>query len=110
MRAHRSTSIGGNTLEASCFWTLCVGRWATSVSETDTLLFRGHTTKAVTAQSFVEKAGLATVGVCGRKREPDGALICDDIWRRLPSAAIVYGTLREAGANRYAAEQLQHGF
>ena len=34
----------------------------------------------------------------------------NDIWRRLPSAIIVYGTLRDAGANRYAAEQWQHNF
>jgi hypothetical protein len=34
----------------------------------------------------------------------------NDIWRRLPSAVIVYGTLRDAGANRYAAEQLQKKF
>jgi hypothetical protein len=28
----------------------------------------------------------------------------------LPTAVIVYGTLRDAGADRYAAEQLQHNF
>ena len=28
----------------------------------------------------------------------------------LPTAIIVYGTLRDAGANRYAAEQWQHNF
>lgn len=32
------------------------------------------------------------------------------IWRRLSSAVIVYGTEREAGANRYAAEQMQNHF
>jgi hypothetical protein len=33
-----------------------------------------------------------------------------DIGRRLASAVLVYGTQREAGANRYAAEQLQASY
>jgi hypothetical protein len=36
--------------------------------------------------------------------------LMNDIWRRLPSAIIVYGTVRDAGANRYAAEQWQRTF
>ena len=35
------------------------------------------------------------------------AYLMSDICRRLASAVLVYGTLRDAGANRYAAEQLQ---
>ncbi len=69
--------------------------------------FAAHTTQTVTAQSFLEKAG-----VLFEFTEPgEGpAYITGDIYRRLASAAIVYGTLRDAGANRYAAEQLQSRF
>jgi hypothetical protein len=69
--------------------------------------FAANTTKTVTAQSFLEKSGaqLAAIDL------PAGpAYLTNDIWRRLSSATIVYGTLREAGANRYAAEQLQSRF
>jgi hypothetical protein len=74
--------------------------------------FAANTTKTVTAQSFLEQAGL-------RKNNsevvdpdpPDGpAYVTSDIWRRLPSTVIVYGTLRDAGANRYTAEQMQSEF
>ena len=66
--------------------------------------FAANTTKPVTAQSFLEKAGTAFTFT-----EPaDGpAYLPGDIGRRLASAVIVYGTVREAGTNRYAAEQLQ---
>ena len=41
-------------------------------------------------------------------RDPGGALyVASDIGRRLASAVIVYGTVADPGANRYAAEQLQ---
>ncbi|HEY6292426.1 MAG TPA: C45 family autoproteolytic acyltransferase/hydrolase [Terriglobia bacterium] len=69
--------------------------------------FAAHSTKTVTAQSFLDQAGahMDTID------PPDGpAYLTNDVWRRLPSAVIVYGTLRDAGANRYAAEQLQSRF
>ena len=66
--------------------------------------FAANTTKTVTAQSFLDAAH-ATY----EAPEPgDGpAYLPGDIARRLASAVIVYGTAREAGANRYAAEQMQ---
>lgn len=69
--------------------------------------FAANTTKAVTAQSFLDKAGVRFDFA-----EPaDGpAYLANDITRRLASAVIVYGTVREAGANRYAAEQMQLRF
>ena len=69
--------------------------------------FSTHTTKPVTAESFLEKAGVRAGPV---DLPPGPAYLTSDIWRRLSSAVIVYGTLREAGANRYAAEQLQNHF
>ena len=69
--------------------------------------FSTNTTKTVTAQSFLDKAGVPLHPI----ELPDGpAYLTSDIWRRLASAVIVYGTLREAGANRYAAEQMQNRF
>ena len=69
--------------------------------------FAANTTKTVTAQSFLDKAGVPF-----EFPEPaDGpAYLTSDIIRRLASAVIVYGTVREAGANRYAAEQMQIRF
>ncbi len=69
--------------------------------------FAANAGKTVTAQSFLDKAG-----VTFEFTEPgDGpAYLASDISRRLATAAIVYGTVREAGANRYAAEQLQNRF
>jgi hypothetical protein len=66
--------------------------------------FAANATKPVTAQSFLDKAGASL-----EFAEPgDGpAYLPGDIGRRLASAAIVYGTVAEAGTNRYAAEQLQ---
>ena len=66
--------------------------------------FAANTTKTVTAQSFLDKAGVPF-----EFTEPaDGpAYAVSDIGRRLGTAVLVYGTQREAGANRYAAEQLQ---
>ncbi|MGH9407469.1 MAG: C45 family autoproteolytic acyltransferase/hydrolase [Terriglobia bacterium] len=74
--------------------------------------FAANTTKTVTAGSFLEKAGVDRASVnLDAIDPPDGpAYLANDIWRRLPSAVIVYGTLRDAGANRYAAEQLQSRF
>jgi hypothetical protein len=66
--------------------------------------FAANTTKPVTARSFLDKAGASFDFA-----EPgDGpAYLRDDIAGRLASAVIVYGTMAEAGTNRYAAEQLQ---
>ncbi|HUI40420.1 MAG TPA: C45 family peptidase [Terriglobia bacterium] len=74
--------------------------------------FAANTTQGVTAQSFLEKAGVDPASANPEAIDPpDGpAYLANDIWRRLPSATIVYGTLRDAGANRYAAEQLQSRF
>jgi hypothetical protein len=68
--------------------------------------FAANTTRTVTAQSFLEKAGVPfAVDV-----EEGAAYLTTDIWPRLRSAILVYGTLRDAGANRYAAEQMQKQF
>jgi hypothetical protein len=66
--------------------------------------FAENTTKTVSAQSFLDKAGVRF-----EFTEPaDGpAYAVSDIRPRLATAVLVYGTQREAGANRYAAEQLQ---
>src|ERR1017187_7372669 len=66
--------------------------------------FAENTTQTVSAQSFLDKAGVPF-----EFTEPaDGpAYTVSDIGRRLGTAVLVYGTQREAGANRYAAEQLQ---
>jgi hypothetical protein len=66
--------------------------------------FTANTTKTVTAQAFLDRAGVAFELV-----EPgDGpAYLVSDILRRLANAVLVYGTGKDAGANRYAAEQLQ---
>ncbi len=66
--------------------------------------FAANTTRPVTAQSFLDAAATAFDFA-----EPsDGpAYLPGDIGRRLASATIVYGTVREAGTNRFAAERLQ---
>jgi len=74
--------------------------------------FAANATKTVTAESFLVNAGLTPVSAhLDAIDPPQGPVyLADDIWRRLPSAVIVYGTLRDAGANRFAAEQLQQHF
>jgi hypothetical protein len=68
--------------------------------------FAANTTKTVTAQSFLDQAGAKFTVEAG-----NGAVYkTTDIWDRLHSAMLVYGTVQEAGANRYAAEQLQKRF
>jgi hypothetical protein len=68
--------------------------------------FASNTTKTVTAQSFLDHAGATFAVEAG-----DGpAYLTTDIRGRLQSAMLVYGTVLEAGANRYAAEQLQKRF
>lgn len=55
--------------------------------------FAANTTKPVTAETFLEKAGVRFETV----DPPAGpAYLTNDIWRRLSSAVIVYGTVREA--------------
>ena len=66
--------------------------------------FAANTTRTVTAQSFLEKAG---TGFDFTEPADGPAYLPGDIGRRLGSAVIVYGTVAEAGTNRYAAEQLQ---
>jgi hypothetical protein len=74
--------------------------------------YAAYTTKSVTAQSFLDKAGVQLAALHGdaMSSKEGASYLIDDIWRRLPTAAIVYGTQRDAGANRYAAEQLQRAF
>jgi hypothetical protein len=66
--------------------------------------FTANAAKTVTAKSFLEKAG---VPFDFTEPAPGPAYLVGDIRSRLASAVIVYGTLRDAGANRYAAEQMQ---
>jgi hypothetical protein len=69
--------------------------------------FAANTTKTVTAQGFLDQAGAKMDEI----DPPDGPVyVASDIRRKLSSSVIVYGTLREAGANRYVAEQLQSHF
>jgi hypothetical protein len=66
--------------------------------------FAAHKTKAVTAQSFLDTAGVKFV----MPADHGGATyLASDIRQRLTSAMLIYGTMAEAGANRYAAEELQ---
>jgi len=69
--------------------------------------FEANAGKTVAAASFLQKAG-------ARLEFPDPGdgptYVTSDIGRRLGTAVIVYGTDREAGANRYAAEKMQADF
>lgn len=69
--------------------------------------FRDNTTKTVSAQAFLDKAGTTYT-----PPEPGSGpvFLQSDLGRRLATAVLVYGTVREAGANRYAAETLQRAF
>jgi hypothetical protein len=69
--------------------------------------FAANTTKTVTARSFVAAANQSfDLGEMG-----DGpAYLPSDMNTRLGSAVLVYGTQREAGTNRYAAETRQAAF
>lgn len=69
--------------------------------------FAANTTKTVTAQSFLDKAGVK-FDLTEPTEGPTYAIA--DMNRRLATAIIVYGTQKEAGANRYAAEQLQNAY
>jgi len=66
--------------------------------------FSAHTTQPVTGQSFLDAAGVKFA----LPADPGGPLyLASDFSRHLATAMIVYGTVTDAGANRYAAEQLQ---
>jgi hypothetical protein len=69
--------------------------------------FAANTTRTVTASSFIALAGVPLDSGDGG----DGpAYLPSDIYSRLGSAVLVYGTVREAGTNRYAAETRQTAF
>jgi hypothetical protein len=84
--------------------------------------FAAHTTRSVTAQAFLEAADKAA----GRSMQPFFATWLDGkglpgseskpvymptlLGQRLRTALLVYGTVQDAGANRYAAEQWQRKF
>jgi hypothetical protein len=80
--------------------------------------FDQNTTKTVHAADFVAAAGAGQKGLfakwlneTGLPDHAEGPMYsASDLGRRLNSTIIVYGTLTEAGANRYAAEQFQKQF
>ncbi|HTW63326.1 MAG TPA: C45 family autoproteolytic acyltransferase/hydrolase [Bryobacteraceae bacterium] len=72
-----------------------------------TAFFAAHEGQAVSAQAFLDAAG-AKFAV---PADPGGPMYTiSDLRGRLGSALLVYGTMAEAGANRYAAEELQKRF
>jgi hypothetical protein len=75
--------------------------------------FAAHKTQAVAAQAFLDAAGVSFVmprdlGQAAGNTTP--LYVAADIHERLGSAILVYGTMADAGANRYAAEELQKHF
>lgn len=66
--------------------------------------FAANTTKRVTAQAFLDAAGV-TFEMPADKGGP--VYLARDLGGRARSAMIVYGTGPDAGANRYAAEQIR---
>jgi len=80
--------------------------------------FDKNTTKTVRVADFMAAAGPAQqplfakwLNGTGLPDTGDGPMYtASDLRRRLSSTIIVYGTLTEAGANRYAAEQWQKQF
>ncbi len=66
--------------------------------------FAAHTTQTVTGQSFVDAAG---VKVELPADQGGGTYMASDIGGHLATTIVVYGTVTDVGANRYAAEQLQ---
>ncbi len=69
--------------------------------------FAAHKAQAVTAQSFLDAAAVKFA----MPPDPGGPMYTvTDLRERLASAMLVYGTQADAGANRYAAEQLQKRF
>jgi len=72
-----------------------------------TEFYAAHTTQTVTAQSFLDAAGVQFK----MPQDPGGPrYLASDVHRHLATALLVYGTVTDAGANRYAAEQLQKQF
>ena len=66
--------------------------------------FEANTTKHVTAQSFLDAAGVKFA----MPADKGGAVyVAGDIYERASTALIIYGTGADAGANRYAAEQVR---
>jgi hypothetical protein len=80
--------------------------------------FDKNTTKTVRTADFVAAAGPSQqtlfakwLNETGLPDHGEGTLyMASDLGRKLNSTIIVYGTLTEAGANRYAAEQWQKQF
>jgi len=70
--------------------------------------FGAHKAQAVNAQSFLDAAGVAFV--VPPDKGDGGMYVASDINERLGSAILVYGSMADAGANRYAAEELQKHF
>jgi hypothetical protein len=74
--------------------------------------YAANTMKTVTAQQFLAAANAPALGVwltqTGLPGDSGGPLyLLTHMGQRLNDAIIVYGTTREAGTNRYAAEHLQ---
>ena len=69
--------------------------------------FAVHKTQAVAAQSFLDTAGV-NFSLPPDKGGP--TYLASDIRKRLSSSILVYGTRTDAGANRFAAEELQKHF
>jgi Phospholipase B len=69
--------------------------------------FAAHKGEPVPAQAFLDAAGVKFA----MPADPGGPMYTINSLRdRLGSALLVYGTMAEAGANRYAAEELQKRF
>lgn len=69
--------------------------------------FGAHKSQAVAAQSFLDATGVS-FALPADKGGP--MYVASDIHERLSTAILVYGTRTDAGANRYAAEELQKHF
>jgi hypothetical protein len=71
--------------------------------------FQANTTKTVSAQSFLDEVQKVQAGVTYAPPDPGAgpAWSVSQFGERQLPGVIVYGTVREAGANRYTAEQLQ---
>jgi hypothetical protein len=73
--------------------------------------FGAHKSQAVSAQSFLDAAGASFALQPDKGGTGNTAMyVATDIRERLGSAILVYGTMADAGANRYSAEELQKHF